>query len=53
VGYIREARVKKNLKRGILKVFGLCVRYYQRFVPKLAELSQPLTSLSRKERSVE
>ena len=38
-------------KTGILKFLGL-VRYYQRFVPHLSELSQPLTSLLRKDRSI-
>ena len=45
-----EAKVAKT-KTGILRFLGL-VRYYQRFVPHLSELSQPLTSLLRKDRSI-
>ena len=44
-----EAKVTKSVT-GILRFLGL-VRYYQRFVPHLAELAQPLTALLRKERS--
>ena len=33
---------------GILRFLGMA-RYYQRFAPKLAEISQPLTKLLRKE----
>jgi hypothetical protein len=47
---IRDLKVEKSVK-GIQSFMGL-VRYYQRFVPHLAELSQPLTKLLRKENSV-
>ena len=44
-----EAKVTKSVT-GILRFLGL-VRYYQRFVPHLAEIAQPLNALLRKERS--
>ncbi len=44
-----DAKVAKT-KHGIMKFLGL-VRYYQRFVPKLAELAQPLTSMLKKEKT--
>jgi hypothetical protein len=47
---IRDLKVEKSVK-GIQSFMGL-VRYYQRFVPHLAELSQPLTKLLRKENSI-
>jgi hypothetical protein len=47
---IRDLSVEKSIK-GIQSFMGL-VRYYQRFVPRLAELSQPLTKLLRKENSI-
>ena len=47
---IRDLKVEKSVK-GIQSFMGL-VRYYQRFVPRLAELSQPLTKLLRKESSI-
>ena len=43
--------VVKPTQKGILKFVGL-VRYYQRFVPDLATLAQPLTSLLRKENNI-
>ena len=48
---IKIQRVEvEHTRTGILSFLGI-VRYYQRFVPHLADLSQPLTSLLRKERS--
>ena len=43
--------VVERTRTGILSFLGI-VRYYQRFMPHLADLSQPLTCLLRKERSV-
>ena len=48
---IQQVEVEQT-RTGILSFLGL-VRYYQRFVPHLADLSQPLTSLLRKERNPE
>ena len=47
IANILNAKVAKS-KTGILKFLGL-VRYYQRFIPHLAELSHPLTKMLRKE----
>jgi hypothetical protein len=45
---IQQVQVDHS-RTGILSFLGI-VRYYQCFVPHLADLSQPLTSLLRKER---
>ena len=47
IANILNAKVAKS-KTGILKFLGL-VRYYQRFIPHLAEISHPLTKMLRKE----
>ena len=46
IANILNAEVAKS-KTGILKFLGL-VRYYQRFIPHLAEISHPLTKFVKK-----
>ena len=50
IANIVDAKVAKT-RTGILKFLGL-VRYYQRFIPHLAEISHPLTKMLRKEASM-
>ncbi|CAM9449423.1 unnamed protein product [Heterosigma akashiwo] len=47
---IKNAQVEKS-RRGIMSFLGL-TRYYSRFVPRLADMAIPLTSLLKKDRNV-